>query len=333
MGRGILLPNFVATPQGFLDSFAPLRTTSLLDRHGLRPPHFAFSCDWGHRTSLFVGRSRRRFWLYRNDGALGSYSPRHPAHRVSPQHSRRIYRRLSILASGPFLLGTFLAVRAAFNSGGLPWRLSAVACRGVKNINWDRAAFFGRALDLSPQRSAGRRASSQSDSDRCWSGNRIPVRPHWNGRRNISHSPSAVLPLGAHSPGGRSLGVIYFGKLNFGANRLLYREPIYSVAWSSPRTGGGDWGRSGFTSRQPPFSHPHHLDLVGDSPGHRRTEVALHKVGAIDSIARGGGSVNRPYLFNLSFGARVGDHGFILKSERVISSRAFLIILRIPRTS
>src|SRR6266568_4771450 len=125
---------------------------------------------------------------------------------------------------------------------------------------------------------AGRCASSQSDSDRRWSGNRIPVRPHWNGRRNISHSPSAVLPLGAHSPGGRSLGVIYFGKLNFGANRLLYREPIYSVAWSSPRTRGGDWRRSGFTSRQPPFSHPYHLDLVGDSPGHRRSETDFYQM-------------------------------------------------------
>src|SRR5437879_2321127 len=166
-------------------------------------------------------------------------------------------------------------------------RLSATVCFCFENPDWPGAALFGGALDFSAQRSAGRRASSQSDSDRCWSGNRIPVRPHWNGRRNISHSPSAVLPLGAHSPGGRSLGVIYFGKLNFGANRLLYREPIYSVAWSSPRTRGGDWRRSGFTSRQPPFSHPHHLDLVGDSPGHRRTEVALHKIGRLTQLPAG----------------------------------------------
>ena len=262
----------------------------MLRTNGLSPARFPLTSCRPDCVSLLIGGACRGIGLHRRNDFMGSRCHDDQTHRFGSKHLGRFDRRVPILARRPFCLEIILAVCRVVRPGGLPRRLSATVGFGFENPDWPGAAFFGGALDFSAQRSGERRSSFQSDSNRRWRGNRVPVRPYWNGRRNISHSTSAVLPLGAHSPGGRSLGVVYLGKLNFGADGLLYLEPIYSVAWSFPCTRGGDWRRSGFTSRQPPFSHPHHLDLVGDSTGHcwRETNAyEMNEFAVAASLCRG----------------------------------------------
>ena len=71
--------------------------------------------------------------------------------RARAQHSRRVHRRVSILARGPFHVETILAVCTAFNSSRLFWRLFATVRFRLENFDWAGASFLCRALDLSPR--------------------------------------------------------------------------------------------------------------------------------------------------------------------------------------
>src|SRR5439155_22208574 len=117
-------------------------------RHGRHASDFGFPCGWPDRLSLLFGRSCRRLWLHRRDDVVWSGSDNHSTDGARSEYFGRFHWRISILAGWTFYLEIVLAVRAAFDSSCLSWRLSPTVRVGFKTLDRVGPVIFGRSFDL-----------------------------------------------------------------------------------------------------------------------------------------------------------------------------------------
>src|SRR5204862_7545224 len=101
--------------------------------------------------------------------------------------------------SGLFLVEIILAVRAAFDSGGIRRRLSSAVCLGSQNFDRSCAAFFRRAAGVSTERPTTNSPPLAAGGNWYRSGSWLSLRSNGNWRWDISHAATAVLLVGAHS--------------------------------------------------------------------------------------------------------------------------------------
>src|SRR5260370_1147905 len=80
-------------------------------------------------------------------------------------HSRRVHRRVPILASRPLYMEIILAICVAFRSDRVSRRLFATVCVGSENFDRRCPAFLRREAYASPKRSAGNVRSVAANGD------------------------------------------------------------------------------------------------------------------------------------------------------------------------
>src|SRR5947209_4901454 len=95
------------------------------------------------RVSLFVRRSRWRIRLHRYHDAVRYRAADHSPLSFGPEHFSRDHRLVPILAGWTFFMEIVLAIRAAFDSGGLPRRLRATFSGSPANLDRDRSVVLG----------------------------------------------------------------------------------------------------------------------------------------------------------------------------------------------
>ncbi len=120
-------------------------------------------------------------------------------------------------------------------------RLFATVCFGSENFDRRCAALLRREACASPKRSTGNVRSVAANGDQRRGRPRISFRTDRDRRWNISDTALAILPMGAHSTGGRSIGVVHSDEFDRWISWLLYKSPFYSFAGSYPCSSCDHW--------------------------------------------------------------------------------------------
>ena len=175
-----------------------------------------------------------------------------------------------------------LAIRAAFDSGCVHWRLFAAICFGPEDFDRDCSDFFRCPPRLSPERSATDILSIAARCNKRWRRSRVSGRTDGNRRRNIFDAAPAFLPVGAHSTGRRRLGALHLGELDRRANWLLHESSFHTFPRIHSRSSSNHRRFNRLAFGKQTLCRANDLILPRGRVAYRRNQIDFYEVVAID---------------------------------------------------
>ena len=209
---------------------------------------------------------------------FGLATDNHSADSACPEHPGRDHRIVSILAGRPFFLEIILAFCAAVGSSSLSRRLSPALGQRVTNLDWHRAAFFGRSIDFSAKRSTRNESSCKTDCYRRRGRVGFALRPNRHRWWNFPDTIAAFLPMGTDQTSSCGFCALYSGELDWWTDWLLFRKAFDSNP-GNLSCGSRDCRWNGwFLPGKPPFACARHCALPRHGANHRRYKINFHQI-------------------------------------------------------